>query len=155
MSRIILLFAVFLLLFGCISQPIRPAQPDVRGQIAQDTASTASALSKTQSQAYWQSATPFSILAWKYTSNTVELSIVNRDSSEITLSDITLDGETLISSSVTFSPDQTLAVTGMLSSACGNSGDGFSIDNVLITYEKEGAAGLSQKGGKPIVGTCS
>jgi len=71
------------------------------------------------------------------------------------LSSITLDGESLSSSSVTFSAGQTLSVTGLLDDECGNSGDGFSIDNVMITYEKGGVKGLYQKGGKPLVGSCS
>ena len=149
-----LLILTSLLIFGCLSQPIRPAQPDVRGQVAQDTASTASALSQTQSKAYWGSSTPFSIIAWKYTKNTVELSLKNRDGSKVTLSSISLDGESLSSTKVTFDPGQSLTVTGLIATECDNSGDGFSIDDVTFKYEKNGISGYTQKGGKPIVGTC-
>lgn len=155
MKRFLLAMLCALFLFGCISQPIRPATPNVPSQYVQDVGPSASAVDKMQSKNYWQSASPFSIIAWKYSDSTIELSLQNRDGAEVTLTGVFLDGSRVSSNRITFSPDQMLTVTALMPKSCGSRGEGFSIEEVRLVYEKSGVSGLEQKGLKPLVGTCS
>lgn len=143
------------LLLGCISQPIRPAQPDVANRYVSDVGPTASALSETQSRSYWSAASPFAITAWKYSGNTVQLVMKNTDSGKITLNSMYLDGALAYSSDTLFNPGESRTITGTMVSACGSPGSGFTIDDVRFAYTKGSVTGLEQKGNKPIAGKCS
>jgi hypothetical protein len=154
MRSLFIILALFILIFGCISQPIRPAAPSVPSHYAQDIGSSASAVSQTQSKNYWAASSPFAITAWKYSGTSLTLYPKNMDGAAITITQVYADGALVYSGSTTINPGESGVITATTASSCGSSGSNFEVDDIRITYTKSSASGLEQKGAKPIVGTC-
>jgi hypothetical protein len=142
-------------LFGCVSQPIKPTPPPVAKPYIQDVGPTSSAVSETQSKNFWSALSPFSVTGWKYSSNSFTVNLKNVDGTKITLNEINMYESLVFSTDTNFNPGETKAVTAILPSSCGSAGSRFSIDGMTLVYTKNSISGLSQKGNKPIVGTCS
>jgi hypothetical protein len=110
---------------------------------------------ETQSKNYWGSASPFSITAFKYSGTSLEVQTANNDLEKLTITDISVDGASVFSTSTNFNSGESKVVTGTLGSACGSAGAPYTLNNVVITYTKGSITGLKEVGAKPLVGKCS
>jgi hypothetical protein len=155
MKRFILLLVFNILLFGCLSQPIKPVPPGDPNIFVPDVAPTSGAVDQSQSKNYWSATSPIAIIVWKYSGNSLTLSIKNVDGTKITLSEINLDGSLVFSTDTIFNPGETKTITANMPTECGATGSRFSIDEVSFVYTKNSIKGFIQKGSKPIAGTCS
>ena len=110
---------------------------------------------ETQSKNYWAGSSPYSIKTFKASNTTLDLEVVNNDLEQLTLTDITIDGTSIFSTSTVFDSGETIVLSGTLAATCGDSGDPYQYPNVEITYDKGAITGLKQVGAKPLVGKCS
>ncbi len=110
---------------------------------------------ETQSKNYWAGASPFSIKTFKASGTALDLDVVNNDIEQLTLTDVSIDGTSVFSTSTVFDSGESIVVTATLPASCGTAGDPFQYRNVKITYSKGGVTGLTQVGAKPLVGKCS
>lgn len=111
-------------------------------------------ISESQSKNYWLSVSPISISAWNYHGTSLDLTLQNMDGQKITVSQISIGGSAVYSVNTSFAVGETRTVTATLAN-CGSSGDSFELQNVSITYMKDGISALLEKGDKTIVGKCS
>jgi hypothetical protein len=113
-------------------------------------------VSETQSKNYWSAVNPLKITGWKYSGTTLDLTLESVEGKKVTLTDIEIEGSSVYSTATTYVVGESKAIANItMGSSCGNSGESFELQNVILTYTKEGVSGLKQKGDKPIVGTCS
>ncbi|VVC02695.1 Uncharacterised protein [Candidatus Bilamarchaeum dharawalense] len=110
---------------------------------------------ETQSKNYWGSTSPFAIKTFKLNSTTIALELANNDIDRLTITEITVDGTSVYSSTTSFGSGETKVITGTLGSSCGTAGTPFIYNNVMITYTKGAITGMKQTGTKPLVGKCS
>jgi hypothetical protein len=158
MNRIVFLFAVTLLLLGCLSgerMVVQQSSGASTNAAANAIAGSGSGDGAADSKAYWGAASPISILAWKYSGNSLELMVQNKDAQKITITSLSIDGDSALQSKISLETNQAKTITLSLGKSCGSAGDSFELGNILIMYDKAGLSGFTQKGGKPIVGTCS
>jgi len=154
----ILLLAICLLFFGCISGErlaISESSGANTNAAANAIAGSGSGNDQADSKAYWSAASPVSILAWKYSGNSLELMVQNRDAQKITLSSLSIDGDSALQSQTSLDPSQAKTIKLSMGESCGSAGDSFELGNILITYDKASLSGFTQRGSKPLVGTCS
>lgn len=110
---------------------------------------------ETQSKNYWAGSAPFSIKTYKASGTSLDLDLVNNDLDRLTVTDISIGGSSVYSTSTIFDSGESQVITGTLGSSCGNAGDPFQYSNVTITYTKGSITGLKQVGQKSLVGKCS
>lgn len=111
---------------------------------------------ETQSKSYWGSTSPFAVTTVRASGNTLDLQMVNNDLELLTLTEVTIDGNSVYTGNNTFTSGESKVVnTNVAFLPCGAAGVPFTYDNVVITYTKGGIAGIRQSGNKPIVGKCS
>jgi uncharacterized protein (UPF0333 family) len=110
---------------------------------------------QTQSQNYWGSMSPLSIITVKAASTNMSLEIVNNDLQQLTLTSITIGGTSVFSTATTFNSGQDTIVTVTLPATCGAQGSPFTYNNVVLLYTKGGITGIAEAGTKPLVGKCS
>jgi len=110
---------------------------------------------ETQSGNYWAAASPLSITTYKATKSELDLQVQNNDLERLTITDISVDGASVFSTSTAFNSGESKTIVGTMAPACGAAGTQFKLNNVVITYNKAGVTGLRQSGAKPIVGRCS
>ncbi len=110
---------------------------------------------ETQSKTYWGGASPFAITTVKASATTLQVNMVNNDLEKLTLTDISVDGSSVFSTSTVFNSGQSVVLTGTLPATCGAAGSPFSYGNVTITYTKGTITGLKEVGAKGLLGKCS
>ncbi|MBI5223280.1 class III signal peptide-containing protein [Candidatus Micrarchaeota archaeon] len=110
---------------------------------------------ETQSKNYWAGASPFAIKTVKATGTTLTLQMANNDLEQLTLTDVSVAGASVFSTSTTYNSGEEKSVDATLGTACGNAGAPYQYANVTITYTKGTITGLKQVGVKPLVGKCS
>lgn len=114
-------------------------------------------IEKTQSHAYWESATPLSIVSYNIKGNFVYITLENRKSSRVRLTEVSLSGRPLNISPVIFSAGDRHTVTGILPSPCTEKS--FSYDLVLtydiISTKGTTITGNKFVGSKPLIGDCA
>ncbi len=110
---------------------------------------------ETQSKNYWAGASPFSIKTYKMSGTTIDLELTNNDLEQLTVTDISVAGTSVYSTSTAYNSGESKTVSGTLGSSCGASGTPFTYSNVSITYTKGSITGLKEVGSKPLVGKCS
>lgn len=119
------------------------------------TTGTDITVSETQSQVYWSSQRPISIVNYRASSYTLTLEIRNRDTQQITITDI--DGTGLSTwwySPIRLARGETRTTPVSLTSSC-TSRRLFEYTNITFTYNKGSLTGLKQVGTIPLTGTCS
>jgi hypothetical protein len=109
---------------------------------------------ESQSASYWSGAQPFSITGFKINGTSVTLSVANRLSEKLVMTNISLGGVGVNASNITFKGGEEKVVQGTLTTSCGTAGDGFEYD-VQMTYAQGTITGKKQFGDKPLVGKCS
>ncbi|MFH1521032.1 MAG: hypothetical protein ABID61_05285 [Candidatus Micrarchaeota archaeon] len=109
---------------------------------------------ETQSKSYWSSSAPVAIHNFRASGDTLNLELQNVDLDIITITDISIDGVSVLSTSTEIEPGEQKSITATLGSECGMAGEPFSY-NVIITYAKGTLTGLTQVGTKPLIGKCS
>ncbi len=109
---------------------------------------------ESQSRSYWNGAQPFSILEYKVSGTSVQLTILNTRSEKLTLTNVTLGGENLGISSTNFNGGETKTINGTLTTACGSAGTLFEYD-VVMTYNTKSISSIVMTGAKPLIGKCS
>jgi len=112
-------------------------------------------VSDSQSHNYWLSVAPVSISSWKYSGTALDLTLQNMGGQKVTISQIYIGGSQVYNTNTTLSVGETKTITATMGSSCGSAGSSFELQNVSITYGKEGVANLIEKGDKSIVGKCS
>ncbi len=110
---------------------------------------------ETQSKAYWGAANPLAITTFKVSGTAMDLEIANKDLDKIVVTDISVEGASVFSTSTTFNSGEAKVVTGTLAATCGAAGTPFTYNNVVITYTKGTITGLKETGTKGLVGKCS
>ena len=110
---------------------------------------------ETQSGNYWAATYPLSITTHKAAGIVLDLQVQNNDLERLTITNISVDGASVFSTSTSFNSGESKVIVGTLAAACGAAGTQFTLNNVVITYTKAGVTGLRQSGAKPIVGRCS
>jgi len=127
--------------------------------------STGSTVKEQQSQAYWASAAPFSIVAYNLTQGLINLQLRNTQTSVLQLTAIDVQdsaGNTYsaYSSAIIFASGQELAVSNQ-SFTFGNpctgktAGQSYEFAKVVFTYNDGSVTGVKQTGVKPLVARCS
>jgi hypothetical protein len=111
-------------------------------------------VSDTQSKNYWSATSPLKISEWKYSGTSLQLTLESTDAKKITITDISIEGSSVYSTNTTYTIGESKSITATMSSAC-VAGELFELSDVTFTYSKDGVDGLTQRGDKPIVGTCS
>jgi hypothetical protein len=66
-----------------------------------------------------------------------------------------MDGASVFSENTIFTSGEKRVISVTTSTSCGATGTRFIHDNVLITYNKGIMTGNTEKGAKPLIGTCS
>jgi hypothetical protein len=84
----------------------------------------------------------------------MNLDIANNDLDRLTLTDISIGGASVYSTSTVFNSGQRVVVNATVV-ACGTAGTPYTYDNVVFTYSKGTIAALKQTGTKALVGKCS
>lgn len=107
-----------------------------------------------QSATYWQGASPFSITAYKLNGTSVTLTVANRLSTKLKLTNVSFDGNDLGITSTNFKGGEEKTITGTLATACSPVGSGFEYA-VVFTYNQGSISGIQQTGDKPLIGKCS
>jgi uncharacterized protein (UPF0333 family) len=110
---------------------------------------------ETQSKNYWGSTSPVAIKNFKASGTDIDFELANNDLDQITITDISIGGVSVFSTSTSFNSGEVKAVAGTLAVACGAAGTPFTYDDVTITYDKGTLTDLVQTGTKPLVGKCS
>ena len=124
-----------------------------------------------QSRAYWSSATPFAITTIKVNNTSVVITLSNRLSERLNLTNITLadafgnSKEILVPSSYTMlnaGEEQTLlnnswwlAVNNPCSGATSKAGNPYEFKTVTLTYTQGSITDIKQTGAQPLSGRCS
>ena len=111
-------------------------------------------VSDTQSKNYWSATAPFKITEWKYSGTALQLTLGSIDGKKITLTDISIEGSSVFSTNTSYVIGESKSISATMGSAC-VPGESFELSDVIFTYSKESVDGLTQKGAKAIVGTCS
>lgn len=114
-----------------------------------------SGVSESQSKNYWQGVAPVAISSWKYSGTSLDLTLQNMGGSKVSITQISIGGSAVYSTNTSLSVGETKTVTATMGSACGSVGSSFDLQNVSITYTKDGVANIIEKGDKSIVGKCS
>jgi hypothetical protein len=109
----------------------------------------------TQSKNYWQTTAPFTISEWKYAHKTLTLKISNMEGNKLILSEIFINGRSILSSSSSFNSGESKELIATMQNGCGDGGDSFELSNIHIIYSKEDIGGFTQIGKKSIMGLCS
>lgn len=110
---------------------------------------------ETASKNYWAGASPFAIKTVKVTDTSMELEMQNNDLERLTITDISVEGDSVFSTSTAFNSGESKVITATLGTSCGAAGEAYTYNDVLVTYTKGDITGLTQVGAKPLVGTCS
>ena len=110
---------------------------------------------ETASKNYWAGASPFAIKTVKVAGTDMDLEIQNSDLEKLTITDISVEGSSVFSTSTEFNSGESKVLNTTLSTTCGAAGEGFTYNDVVITYTKGSISDLKQVGAKPLVGTCS
>ena len=110
---------------------------------------------ETTSKNYWAGASPFSITQAKLAGTAIQLNIQNNDLQQLTVTDISVGGTSVFSTSTTFASGQSQVLTGTLGATCGAVGAPYQYSNITITYTKGTLTGLKEVGQKDLVGKCS
>jgi hypothetical protein len=110
---------------------------------------------QTESQNYWGSMSPFSIITMKATGTTLNLEIVNNDLQQLTLTGISVEGASVFSTTTTMNSGQDAIINATVAAPCGAAGTPYTFNNVVFTYTKGGITGIAEAGTKPLVGKCS
>ena len=111
---------------------------------------------ETQSKSYWGSTSPFAITTVRASGDDMDLQMVNNDLELLTLTEITVDGNSVYTGNSTFTSGESKVIaTGVAFLPCTTPGTPYTYNNVVITYTKGGIAGIRQSGNKPLVGKCS
>ncbi len=119
------------------------------------TTGTDITVSETQSQVYWSSQRPISIVNYRASSYTLTLELKNRDTHSITITDI--EGTGLSNwwySSITLARGESITTQISLTNSC-NTRRIFEYRNITFTYNRMPLTGLKQVGTIPLTGTCS
>lgn len=114
---------------------------------------TGAGISESQSRSYWSVASPFSISAQKYSNTLLQMDMQNALSETVTITSIQIEG-TVYTVSETFRIGEERIVDVTLGSSCGSLGDPYSLEDIVINYQRGGTT-ASQTGSMPLVGTCS
>ena len=109
---------------------------------------------ETQSKNYWGSTSPFAIKTVRVAGTMMNLEVANNDLERLTLTDISIGGASVYSTSTVFNSGQAAVVNATVT-ACGAAGVPYTYDNVVFTYTKGTIAALRQTGTKALVGKCS
>ena len=107
----------------------------------------------TQSAAYWQSATPFSITAVKVADTGSQMTVQNKIAEKVVLTAVTFGGTSVFSTSTNFTGGQERTVS--ISSTCTTAGEQIQYDDVTFTYNQGAITGLKQVGDKPLIVECA
>lgn len=110
---------------------------------------------ETQSKNYWAGTSPFGVTTFKVSGTSMDLELVNNDLDRLTITDISVGGASVYSTSTIFDSGEKQVITGTLASSCGNAGDPFQYSNVTLTYTKGTVTGIKQVGQKALIGKCS
>jgi len=110
---------------------------------------------ETQSKNYWGSTSPFAIKSFKVSGSTMDLEVANNDLDKLTITDISVEGTSIFSTSTSFTSGEVKVLSGTVGTACGAAGTPFTYNNVIITYTKGSITAMKQTGTKPLVGKCS
>ncbi|MEW6722251.1 MAG: class III signal peptide-containing protein [Candidatus Micrarchaeota archaeon] len=110
---------------------------------------------ETQSKNYWGSASPFAIKNFRYAGTALDLELSNNDLERLTITDISVDGASVFSTSTAFTSGESKLLNASVAAACGSAGTPYTLNNVVITYTKGSVTGLKEVGAKPLVGRCS
>lgn len=111
---------------------------------------------ETQSKSYWGSTSPFAVTTVRASGSTMDLQMVNNDLELLTLTEITVDGNSVYTGNNTFTSGESKVVsTNVAFLPCGAAGTPYTYNNVVISYTKGGIAGIKQSGNKALVGKCS
>lgn len=110
---------------------------------------------ETQSKSYWFSTSPMAIKNFEFSGSTINLEFSNVDPEQVTITDISIGGSPVYSTSTSFNSGESKVVSVVLAAACGAPGTPYTLNNVVITYSKGTLVGLKQTGTKPLVGKCS
>lgn len=110
---------------------------------------------ETQSKAYWGGTSPFAITAVKAASTDLDLALVNNDLERLTLTDVSVDGVSVFSTSTAFNSGESKVINATLNTTCGAAGTPYTYNTIVLTYTKGGIADNKQTGSKPLVGKCS
>jgi hypothetical protein len=158
MKRLLLAIFCSFVLFGCLSSE----RLVVSQTTTTNTNTAANAITGAGSgddgadcRAYWSAASPIAITAWKYSDNSLDLMLQNKDSQKVTLTDVQINHESVFSTKTTLNPNEAKTITIIMSTSCGNTGDSFELREITLAYDQGSMSGFTQKGTKPIVGTCS
>jgi len=109
-----------------------------------------------QSATYWQGASPFSITAMKLSGTTATLTLVNRLSTKLNLTDVSFANSSLANVTTTqFNGGQEQTLSGTLGATCGAAGTPFEYATIVFTYDQSGINSIKQTGDKPLIGKCS
>jgi len=108
---------------------------------------------ETQSATYWAGASPFSVTAVKIAGSGSQLTLANRLSDKVVLTDISWGGGSVFSTATNFTGGQEKTVG--ISATCGDSGETQQYDNVTFTYNQGSISGIKQRGDKPLIVKCS
>jgi uncharacterized protein (UPF0333 family) len=109
---------------------------------------------ETQSKNYWGSTSPFAIKTVRAAGTTMNMEIVNNDLEKLTLTDISIGGASVYSTSTIFDSGKNMVINATVV-ACGTAGTPYTYDNVVFTYTKGTIVNLRQTGTKALVGKCS
>ena len=110
---------------------------------------------ETASKNYWAGASPFSIKTVKVAGTDMDVELQNNDLERLTITDISVDNSSVYSTATEFDSGEGKVVSGTVGTSCGDSGEVFTYNDVVITYTKGEIDNLKQVGAKPLVGTCS
>lgn len=118
-----------------------------------------------QSNSYWQSQSPFSIMNKKINSSEVRLEVQNKLFQRLNLTSLKF-GDTVAAAvdinatndgaGVMFASGETKTlVSNGYTPSCTATGEVYQINTVIFTYNSPGLSGQTQIGGKPLYGKCS
>ncbi|MDO8339563.1 MAG: hypothetical protein Q7T16_02800 [Candidatus Burarchaeum sp.] len=108
---------------------------------------------ETQSATYWAGSSPFSITAMKVAASGSQLTLANRLSDKVVLTDISWGGGSVYATATNFTGGQEKTVS--VTATCGVSGETQQYDNVTFTYNQGSISGIKQRGDKPLIVKCS
>jgi uncharacterized protein (UPF0333 family) len=110
---------------------------------------------ETASKNYWAGASPFSIKTVKVSGSEMDLEVQNNDLEKLTITDISIDNDSVFSASTELESGENTVLDATVGTSCGDTGERFTYEDVVITYSKGEIDDLKQVGAKPLVGTCS
>ena len=111
---------------------------------------------ESQSRSYWVGvASPFAIKNAKIAGTSMQLDMLNQDQEKLTVTDISVAGASVFSTSTVYNAAEQKVVTATLSATCGAAGVQYSYENVTVTYTRGSLSGNKQVGTKALVGRCA